>query len=789
MMQGSSVMAAGGEAGAIRCGRSPGGAPASTGRTRRGPPGSLPNRRAARGTGLPVLLAVALLLGTRSADAADPTDRYWEWGWGTYGGGTLLDVARYDWSLVNFGNVPADERTVTRCNRILELNPAHKFVVRVWPIMSKGDCKENKHQATVFHYLYKEGVRERVLEETRRQIRLVVDGVTRPGSVVGLTFLEELPGHFTAGAFRRWRPGGELPWDIRRFIDPIRGELGGELDPAKPEHRLWWGRKYCEVLEQIHRTMKEAGEGRLVIYWQATGFSSLDHLAEGEDFLKPNVVPVSYRDIVKPGACDGLFGYPNNEKVWSRQTRAVVERLNCLFFSQVSTPAFMRLSRFDQTVELARWRHPGNLGAFVYMQAGRGVKTWNELPFLDGTRYWTIGDVSRRVAWEQRIGLGVVERNLVPAVDMDYDATNAKPGGFVHVYGQVTNPRDTSWFGGDGRAATLQEAELTLTVPEGFSLPPENSAPPTVTLGDIPPRQAMVADWWVRVDGDGSIPEGQRFSLRATARNAPPGDVSSAEADHPIPSLASRAIVRAGDTWIEPAYRLPAFHPAVELVPQGVDVVFPALESGGSSVVYRDVLHADERLVIGPGHRARLVTRPLFGEAVTSFAKEKANGQEALFSKGYPVYRSPAAKVRPSTRYRLRVVGRVADGATFNCVVMFFGRRGKETVQEGRPCLFNTLRREAGTVEAVVESPDLPEGTMTARVYFYCHERKGSLRLTGFDLSLADVPGDGLDVSDRLDGVLPRLERPVTTWTYRDRCDPARGGGPKLTLRFINPRG
>lgn len=733
------------------------------------------------------LLALVVLLVPRNTGAAESADRYWEWGWGTYGVGTLLDVARYDWSLVNFGNVPADERTVARCNRILELNPAHKFVVRVWPIMGKGDCKENRHQATVFHYLYKAGVREQVLDEARRQIRLVVDGVTQPRSVVGLTFLEELPSHFTAGAFRAWRPGGELPWDIRRFADPIRGELGEDLDPGKPEHRLWWGRKYCEVLEEIHRAIKEAGDGRLVIYWQATGFSALDHLTPGADFLRPNVIPIHYSDIVKAGVCDGIFGYPNNDRVWAGQTRSVVERLNCLFFSQVSTPAFMRLSRLDQTIQLARWRHPGNLGAFVYIQGGRGVKTWNELPFLDGTRYWTVADVSRRIAWEQRIGLDVVQRGLVPAVDMDYDATDAKPGGFVHVYGQVVNPRDGSWFGGDDQAAALKDTRLTLTVPDGFSLPPENSAPPTVPLGDIPPRQALVADWWVRVDGDGRIPEGQRFSLRTTAANGPAAEVSSSEADHPVPALESRTIVRSGDTWIEPAYRLASFEPVAELVPQGVDVVFPALESGGNSVVYRDVLRADQRLRIGPGHRASLRSRPLFDDAVTSFVEERGDGSEAVFSKGYPVYRSPTAKVRPSTRYRVSVVGRVADGATFNCVVMFFGKQDKEAVQKGRPCLFNALRQETRAAEAVVESPSFPEGTTTARVYFYCHERKGSLHLTSFGLSLADVPEEGLDVSDRLEGVLPRLRRPVTTWTYRDRSDPARGGKPKLTVQFSDP--
>ncbi|MBT7166858.1 MAG: hypothetical protein HN904_29015 [Victivallales bacterium] len=513
---------------------------------------------------------------TWSVHGAEKTSNsYWEWGWGTYGSGSALDVARYDWSLINFGNVPADERTVQRCNEILRLNPKHRFVIRVWPIMGKGDCPENRNQATFLHCLYTPGTLDRVLEETRRQVRLILDGVRTPQNVVGMTFLEELPNHFTSSPFKRgWQEGDPLPWGIKRFEKEIAADLDTPFEMNNPEHRLWWGRKYTEMIAEIHRTMKEAGAERLVLYWQATFYYTLDHDPEGVEKCKRNVVPYSYRDIVTPGLCDGIFGYPNNEKVWDRQTRSIVETMNCRFFSQLSTPAFMRIARFEDTVALARWRNPGNLGAFLYMQGGRSSKAWNRLPYVREDRYWTIADHARRFAWDYKVGLDVVHKALAPEVALDYLAEGKRTGDFVHVWGQVRNPRDASWYGGDADRAVLKDVKLTLHVPDGFEIPAENSAPQTIPLGDIPGRSCMAGDWWVRVTGDGSLPKGQGFRLETVAAQGLPTGTSCLGLAAEIPVLESHAVARSGDTWSEPAYRLPRFEPAVEIVPRKQDIVF-----------------------------------------------------------------------------------------------------------------------------------------------------------------------------------------------------------------------
>ena len=732
-----------------------------------------------------VVVAALVLGGLASAEPAEKS-RYWEWGWGLYGASAPLDVARYDWSLINFGNVPADERTVERCNEIRSLNPKHKFVVRVWPIMGKGDCPENRHQATVFHYLYKPGVREKVLEETRRQLRLVIEGVSEPSSVVGATFLEELPGHFTSSPFRRWKKGDPPPWDVKRFEKEIAAELGAPFDLALEEHRLWWGRKYCEVLGEIHQAMKEASDGRLVIYWQATGWYLLDHLAEGQDVLTPGIVPISYKDVLKPGVCDGIFGYPNNELVWRRQTQAMAEKHNCLFFSQTSSPAGMRLSKFDEMTSLARWEHVGNLGTFFFLSGTRGTKAWNELPWLDGTRFWTVTDLARKVGWDHQIGMDVVERNLRPQVQLDYDATGKRKGDFVHVYAQVVNPRDASWYGGDADGAALKDVRVNLTTPRGFAIPLENSAPPTVALGDIAGRGCKVADWWVRVDGDGSIAADQRLRATVGAGDGPIAEATSSEQSRQISALQEHPLTRSGDTWIEPAYQLPDFAPAAEIVPQR-ELVFPELRSGEHGVVYRDVLAADMRLTIGPGHKAALRAKPLLTEEVRTFAKYAGDDGLATFTDGYGVAATPRLSVRPAANYRFELTGKVSDGGIVHAIVFFAGKKDGEPIKKDVSCFYNQLGEQMKTVEKTVESPEADLGTLTAIIRVYRHKSVGTLHLQSMDFALADIPEGGLDVSDKLEGVLPKLERPFTQWVYRDRSDPDPYDRPKLTVRFFKP--
>ena len=97
----------------------------------------------------------------------------------------------------------------------------------------------------------------------------------------------------------------------------IEAELG-KLLKWDESLRLWVGKKFVKTLEEIHRIIKEEFPDKLVLYWQHTGYATLDDIG----FLLPKGAPLStpglywyrYSDIIKPGLCDAFMAYPNNQK-------------------------------------------------------------------------------------------------------------------------------------------------------------------------------------------------------------------------------------------------------------------------------------------------------------------------------------------------------------------------------------------------------------------------------------------------------------------------------------------
>ena len=176
--------------------------------------------------------------------------------------------------------------------------------------------------------------------------------------------------------------------------------------------------KYCQVLGEIHRVMKEASGGKPVFHYQNTGCQTLDHLERPifQQARSLNVAPIRYAQILKPGLCDGIFGYPNKQAVWEDQTQFILRKHHCLLFSQMSLPPGMRLCKFDEMVELARWNDPGNVGSFLFPTHGRKERAWNELEYQDESSYWTSLDHVRRFAWDHKIGQPIVGGALAPTM-------------------------------------------------------------------------------------------------------------------------------------------------------------------------------------------------------------------------------------------------------------------------------------------------------------------------------------------------------------------------------------
>jgi len=731
-----------------------------------------------------------LLLAAATAQAQPTTaSRFWELGWGLYGG-EGLDAARFDWHMICFGNVSANQQTVDALNEMLKINPRHKFLIRVWPIGHLGDCPENRGQATLFHYLYQPGVREKLLAETRRQIELVLKGVSRPQNVYGSCFLEELPGHFTSGPFgAQGKPAGEIPWDMKRFRKEIEAELGERLDLSSEKQARWWGEKYCQVLGEIHRAMKEASGGRPVFYYQNTGCQTLDHLERPLFKQKRplNVAPIRYAQILKPGLCDGIFGYPNKQAVWEDQTQFIVAGHHCLLFSQMSLPPGMRLCKFDEMVELARWNDPGNVGSFLYPTHGRKERAWNELEYQDASSYWTSSDHVRRFAWEHKIGQPIVDRALAPNMQFVYDLSQAGKSQFVHVVVQLSNPREPSWYGGSVDEATLRRVAVTLTVPEGFRIAPASSGPPTYKLGDLGPLATRVADWWVEAEAHpATIPAGRAFTATLRCANGPAVKVTGTRLVEEVPSFQARPISRSGQQWAEPLHGRPPMDAAVEMTTL-TDVLCPEVGSATKKATYRDVLRPRERLGIGPGLKARLYASPLWGKADRQFPAG-LHGPDGV-SSGYLVHGTKAMPVRSGQKYRLSVTGWGRDGGNSLVVARFAGRdrESGKLLHEDVSCLVQRLGPGETTVAQDVEVPQVAGGDVTLQLYFYRYKSRGTVCYKSFDCKRLDIAAEGVDVSGKLEGVLPPLEPPFTEWTYHDLSDPDSYGRPKLELRFLSP--
>ena len=46
-----------------------------------------------------------------------------------------------------------------------------------------------------------------------------------------------------------------MPWDMAPFEAEINAELGHPFDISKRKTPLWWGKKYCQYLNEMHQYM------------------------------------------------------------------------------------------------------------------------------------------------------------------------------------------------------------------------------------------------------------------------------------------------------------------------------------------------------------------------------------------------------------------------------------------------------------------------------------------------------------------------------------------------------
>ncbi|MDD5704373.1 MAG: hypothetical protein PHR35_00490, partial [Kiritimatiellae bacterium] len=733
-------------------------------------------------------LALGVLVSGCWAKAASEESRYWEWGWGAYGTGAYamspLDVARFDWTYILFGNEPDNDVTIGRCNEILRLNPRHKFVLRTWAASGRTGFMD---------YFYKPGFRETLLKTIREQVEHVRGGLTKPESLVAATFQEELPDHVSAGIAK----------DAALYPKEIAAELGGAFDATNPVHRAWYGRKWVQFMNEINRTLKTALNGGLVIYYQGTMFSNLDEYdiwkekgtgAYGSTnaLVETHYLPFHYADIVKPGYCDGIFGYVR--VAWDVRTEEMVKKLNCLMFSQVSLHPGMRSGSLAGAVGMARWEDPRNQGTFLFPTQGRKTP-WPrnpllELPYQDSETFWTRADHMRRFGWDHQIGMDIVARNMIPQVKLDYLMDAKKRGDLFRVHALVHNPRHSSWYGGSISNTIMKKVRATLDAPKGFSIVNAKKRGKSIEIGDMAAGDYRLVSWEVQADRRRpAMPKKGIFRVAVTAETMDAtglstGEAASSLADQRIPAPVMREVGRSGDRWAETAIRNAKAPAAMEIRALHANIDFPELiRDDGARIAYKDTLRPDTLLRIGPGAKATL-TVPYLDEQVKHFGSTDTNALMTV-DNGYMVYAIGMA-ARSGDKYRIRLTGR-AEGGDVMVIARFAGQRGGAPAKEE---LGKVLTGGFGGTIKTVESaefivPSFDGGAAQLNLYFYRIASKGTLQLQSFDVRQVGVPDSGIDVSDKIEGALPETTVACAVWTYRDKSDPLPNYRYKAGIRFV----
>ena len=738
---------------------------------------------------LPSIL-LACCIG-RCLHAEQVNDRYWQLGVGAYfsGLGTLteLDIARYDWLYLGYGNISASKETTEMLNRFLKINPNLKILIRVWPTLNLGDLPENRYQATFLHYLYKKGVKEKIHQRIHYQIRVVLDHISKPENVIGSTFLEELPGHFSGSPFSRNLSGGKLTWDLEHFRKEIEAERGKPL-VWDIETRRWWAKKWVQVINEIHASMKKATGNRLVFYYLQTNHSTLDMLPKGSSIDKFMLMPHRWSDVIKTGLCDGFFAYPNNEKIWNDKYVAFARKNNWLMFSQVSHPSGMRLCPWETNVKLAKTSIPQNLGYFFFCMGNCAANpAWNADKGIPRGSEWNTRDISeklhmrRHLALEE-VGMEIVRRQPPLELEIDLPLDKAKPDSFIHPRVIVRNRREPSFYL-DPAEAVAEDVTVTLKVPKGFSLPIENSPPSTLQLGSMKSGQRLVADWWVKVSKDYKGKIRSPFVITARAKNSPEV-VVEANSDTSIPYAQPQMIGIPGTQWLEASYRLPydEVKPAIVIEALTDGIRNPAVGDESVTISYRGVLDAGQRLVLDPEKGARLFSDPLVDDdGASRNDKEDPTGFRP-FTEGYLLARAShtRAKVDPAVPLLVTISGKAADGGQSLVVLRYRKKKG----HVDQSILVNRFSSEWRTVSQKVQVP--PEAKSLQNVFLYRFKVKGKVWYGPLKVERLDAKSEGTSVSDRLGGSFPSLSQ-STFRVYHYTDDNPSSAAARVRVQLVVP--
>ena len=701
-----------------------------------------------RGLLLALSLALALYYGWTPARLAaqETTNHYWEWGWGTYDASPdERNIAVFDWSFIHVGNqvnnvgqMCNDHQLATRINRILELNPDHKFVVLFWPMFY---VRQANPRLSLFDYLYQPRVKQRLNERIQQQAQLITTEIRDPRAIVAMTFLEELPGHITSQPYAN--TFNNRLHDLEDNGPAIAAELGRPFD--RERDRNWWGRRYCDALAEIHTVMKRHIPQAKVFYWQAERYYTLDHV--NGTILERSVLPFHLRDILREGICEGIFGYINTPGKLQQQTIAVAEQYNVPYFTQLSQPGYMTISDFPTCYEWARTPHRLNLGSFLFKQDEVGDQ---RVQAKSVKRYLQLNEseLLRTFCYENRLNTSVVENRITPPqIFFQCDLATSKPGDKVTITTVIYNQRNASWFGMNDARAALHDLTLHLPgVPAGMRL--LNADPKRIPL--LKPERFMAFDWHFRIDNQW---QGyQAGTLRARLTHATLDPVSAVLGHATTASLGSEHAVRhQRDTWL----LLPPGRGTSRPLQARLQTLSisrnPRLKIGEHRITYRGTLEQGDQLTIGPGHKAQLLPGNMLSTRDANASRNA--GQDELLATGYVAWGSQKYRVTMGKRYEIALTGRVADGAQENLTVSYLGKGGNwNNLYSAATLSSGKLARQTSTQRSSFTVPTVDGEAVYVQLRVYNQNKQGSIALRAVELRKA---GGIQDVTDRLDGILP----------------------------------
>ena len=540
----------------------------------------------------------------------------------TYGkGGTPLDVARHDWTLLLFPNEPETMETVDCLNRVFEINPKFKVLVRLWDSSTYKRAAEGpkapKRSIGFLDYLYYPESREILIGHFKAQLDLLLDNVTHPDNIYGYTFWEELPSRFAPHPELRLTAPDAKPGEyLQDFAAQYEAETGRKMGFWDREMRIWWGRKLAEALRDLHvRMKKDYPKLKGLVYFQAP-YRLLDFMDEGEEIHAPRVIPLRYSDIIGPDAAYGLFIYSNSKEQAARQ-QAFARKNGYPYFSQLSHTGTMRIGSWKDCYEIANADIPENLGYFHY-EADFVYGRWNDDPEVRPDETDSKGGFYlRRRRWMAKtdVNMDIVRAHLKPTPRPTHALGDVQVGDVGLVEVPIENPRDESWFVNPDEAV-LKNVKVRINLPPEFSVPLDMSAPPELVIPVIAAGGRRSARWWVRRDAPTADPSKFEISFDIEADGVPSsrtvfkGAVCRPEPQTRFLVTESGETMRYSNWGLGKGNRPVVFTIAPLKSNRHACVVDPAIENMGTGhrLMWRGEIPYGSKLVLGPDRAAKLIS-------------------------------------------------------------------------------------------------------------------------------------------------------------------------------------